>query len=125
MSNDWFQIIVAVLALAEAGVLVRALFVRGGTRLAAWVNLLLSAAILVYWLPRLPGELSFLRAEPSHDPADYQVPVLCLIECAILVPSIAALRRAPVPRGVIWLGFGFNFAITLFFAYLAFVLLAL
>ncbi|MBV8888739.1 MAG: hypothetical protein JO305_03635 [Alphaproteobacteria bacterium] len=122
MSTDALQIAVLVAVLLHLGALIWAVASVRGRYAVLAINVLFSAAVLVYWVPRLPGEVSFLLADRGSEIGDYQIALLCLIEFGVLVSAVLALARRHVPALLTWLGFALNFLMTLTFAVLVFAL---
>ena len=122
MSNDMFQIATAGIVLVQLAALVWAVAVRRGTRAVLWVNLLLAAGVLIYWVPALPGEFAQLAAAEPTGFLDYQAPLLCLVELVTLLASGFRMfgRGMPATTVVSWLGFAFNFCFSLMFLVIAF-----
>jgi hypothetical protein len=120
MSNSVFQVTVAAVTLAQIGALLCALLVRRGTRAILVTNLVIAGAVLVYWLPRLPVELSGIASRESSDILDNKVPLLCLFELALLIVSGLGLAGIRVPAVIVWVGFAANFAASLLFLVFAF-----
>jgi hypothetical protein len=124
MSNDLFRVAVAGIVLMQLAGLLWAILVPRGRRAVMLVNLLLAAGVLIYWVPSLPAELARLaRAEQTEFPDSYEAPLLCLIELATLIASALRLsgRCLPGTGLVVWLGFAFNFCVSLGFAAIAFL----
>jgi hypothetical protein len=122
MSNDMFQIATAGIVLVQLVALVWAVAVRRGTRAVLWVNLLLAAGVLIYWVPALSGEFAQLAAAEPTELLDYQAPLLCLVELVTLLASGLRMfgRGMPATTLVSWLGFAFNFCFSLMFLVIAF-----
>ena len=96
MTDDLVKAIVVAVVIAHAGVLLWAAILRKGIASVIWLNLLISAPVVLYWVPMAPQVFDYVPA------------VWCFLafELAVLATSLLAVFHIlGIPPAVIWAEF--------------------
>ena len=96
--NDVVKAIAVTLMLAHVAVLIVVLRSRGRIGWIVGLNLLASAGVIIYWLPRFPELFGYVDL----------VVAFVGFEFVVLIISIMAAFRVRIPPAIHWIAFAAN-----------------
>jgi len=111
MSNATGQVIWCAVVLGQAAAAAWVIVRRRGMWPVLLVNLVCAAAVLIFVLPYLPGEVAYFREEPTSDPFDYKNSILTVFEAITVSASAFAFFGFIAGKIVAWIGFAGNFVL--------------
>jgi len=96
--DDALKVLAVALVLAHVVVLIAVLRNRTHMNWVVWLNLLVSAGVMAYWVPRFSELFGYID----------MVMAFVVFELMVLVVSTLAALRVRMPRAIHWTAFAAN-----------------